>query len=458
VEREYTLSTLGQPQMEWKQEVNRRLAAHRNRKGSQAASRPMPAPHALGSSRAAEAAARVAARYAHAPSYSQMQAEEARVAVRAAEIATQVALEAQAAAQDALAELHAAIQPQPMRGPAVVQDIARAIRAGSTLPGSSVEDRTQPAEDAAPAAEPAAAGNPFDTSTEPLQADASPQPELRPVTIRWEPDIPVRILRPNPAPQEQFELAAEDWWTPAQVSETLRSEPIAVEPQPAHANLIEFPRELVATRRMRPRLAETPFLPRSGEAAQLSIFEVDPGSISTELPAAIKAEPLSSTGPEWSGIQLDEHPATESVKESEGAVLEGVFLAPFRLRLLSSVVDASLILAAFFAAGFYLVSRIPHPPVGKPAEIVAVGGLILAGLLYHALFCTVGISTPGMRYAGIALSTFNDESPTRAQMRRRFGAMVLSLAPVGLGFAWSIFDEDHLAWHDRISRTYLRKR
>ena len=36
--------------------------------------------------------------------------------------------------------------------------------------------------------------------------------------------------------------------------------------------------------------------------------------------------------------------------------------------------------------------------------------------------------------------------------------MILSLAPVGLGFAWSIFDEDHLTWHDRISQTYLRKR
>jgi hypothetical protein len=29
---------------------------------------------------------------------------------------------------------------------------------------------------------------------------------------------------------------------------------------------------------------------------------------------------------------------------------------------------------------------------------------------------------------------------------------------VGLGFAWSLFDDDHLSWHDRISQTYLRKR
>jgi len=26
-----------------------------------------------------------------------------------------------------------------------------------------------------------------------------------------------------------------------------------------------------------------------------------------------------------------------------------------------------------------------------------------------------------------------------------------------LGVAWALFDEDHLCWHDRLSRTYLRK-
>jgi uncharacterized RDD family membrane protein YckC len=66
--------------------------------------------------------------------------------------------------------------------------------------------------------------------------------------------------------------------------------------------------------------------------------------------------------------------------------------------------------------------------------------------------------TPGMRYAGIALCTFDDDVPTRRQLRRRLGAMAVSLLPVGLGIVWSVFDEDHLSWHDRMSGTYLRKR
>ena len=62
-----------------------------------------------------------------------------------------------------------------------------------------------------------------------------------------------------------------------------------------------------------------------------------------------------------------------------------------------------------------------------------------------------------MKYARISLCTFDDETPTRAQMRNRLGALLLSALPVGLGLAWAIFDEDHLSWHDRLSRTYQRR-
>lgn len=457
MEREIALSTLGQPHMEpaWKQEVSRRLAAHRNRKGSDAASQPAEDAQHFGSSRAAEAAARVAARYAKAPSYSQMQAEEARVAVRAAEIATQVALEAQAVAEDALAELHAAAQAPAKHGPAVVESIVRGERAALN---SFAEPAGHVEEAAAEIAGPLPFADPIDTLAGQSEAEAPFGAELRPVTIRWDPDVPVRVMEPKPAPREEFEFSAEDWWTPAQVSDTLRSEPIAVDPEPAHANLIQFPRELVATRRMRPRLAETPYVSRPNGEAQLSIFEVEPGAVSTEpAPAAGEASPWA--GPAWSRIELDEHPAAESAQETEAqAQTPRFFLAPLGLRLLSTVVDTSLILAAFFASAVYLTSHIEHLPAKKPAEFLALGGIILAGFLYHALFFASGLSTPGMRYAGIALCTFDDERPMPAQMRRRLGATVLSLAPVGLGFAWSIFDENHLSWHDRISETYLRKR
>ncbi len=61
-----------------------------------------------------------------------------------------------------------------------------------------------------------------------------------------------------------------------------------------------------------------------------------------------------------------------------------------------------------------------------------------------------------MKYARLSLCTFDGGTPTRAQRYARLAALLLSILPVGLGFAWAIFDDEHMTWHDRISRTYLR--
>jgi uncharacterized RDD family membrane protein YckC len=157
-------------------------------------------------------------------------------------------------------------------------------------------------------------------------------------------------------------------------------------------------------------------------------------------------------------MELDAHPMVEQRSEPEPVRgQQEIHLATLGRRLMAMMVDGSLILAGFFAVAIMLSARL-QPLSLRGAEVFAVLGAALAGLLYNALFLGMGLSTPGMRYAGIALSTFDDEVPTRMQMRRRLGAMVLSLAPVALGLVWSVFDEDHLSWHDRISQTYLRKR
>src|SRR5262249_50814697 len=70
--------------------------------------------------------------------------------------------------------------------------------------------------------------------------------------------------------------------------------------QPLPAKLIEFPRELIATRKARPRLAEGPLRDEdtATDGSQLRIFEVEPETISKE--------PVVSTAlPEWHSIRLD---------------------------------------------------------------------------------------------------------------------------------------------------------
>src|SRR5208337_253184 len=158
----------------WKQEVNRRLEAHKSRKGATAAEpEAHSATHGEADSRAMQAAARVAARYAKAPSYSEMLAEEARGAVRAAEAASRAALEAQAAAESVLAGLEAASTGENTWAPKAFQ--------------SGASDRVLELA--------------WDAATKPAQPAALPSSqaqERQSFGIRWDADLPVRPAEPAP--------------------------------------------------------------------------------------------------------------------------------------------------------------------------------------------------------------------------------------------------------------------
>lgn len=224
--------------------------------------------------------------------------------------------------------------------------------------------------------------------------------------------------------------------------------------QPLPVNLIEFPRELVAPRRARPRLAEGPLRESYEEMAhdqsQLRIFEVEPESIS-------KAVKIDATAPEWSSIRLDAKPASmlfdDEAATSSESPLEP---APLEDRLMAGIFDIALVLLAFVLFVLVFAACTVHPPAGKSALMGA--GLVLAGLLllYQYLFFRFADGTPGMRYARIALCTFEDENPTRKAMRRRILFLLLSVVPFGLGFVWAFFDAERLGWHDRLSRMYQR--
>ncbi len=433
-----TLASQPSPQPSWKQEVNQRLAAHKTRKGLSVVTEPAPSEtQSAASNRAAKAAARVAARFAHAPSYSEMQAAEARTALRAAEAATRVALEAQAAARVALDNIETANE-----------DALFACE--DQLPHAAADYAARQANEAdGSLSAPVAASNQH-------------------VEIRWDPDMPVLPSAPpimhGNHEQEELKPEYQDWRGPAAAAMQDNYAPETpietVEPaQPIYANLIQFPREIIATRRIRPHIAGPEAGTENEQFGQLSIFEVDPASVSTEAAqpgAGVAAR--SWSGPEWSGIKLDAQPETDAEAEDETAAPSPKLeLAPFGLRLMAAVVDTALIAGFLCADAALAAAHMKQPPTMKAAELGAVIGIIAASALYHWFFLMLSRATPGMRYARISLCTFDDEIPSREQLRNRLGAMLLSLLPVGLGVGWAIFDDDHLTWHDRLSRTYLRR-
>src|SRR6185437_4526076 len=124
-----------------------------------------------------------------------------------------------------------------------------------------------------------------------------------------------------------------------------------IETMPLPANLIEFPRELVATRKARPRLAEGPLREEAVPEPQLRIFEVEPEQISTE---PVTAEEDVSEAPVWQGMLLD-GPMMGPLPRPEAATAVGpVDIAPVSRRLMAAMVDGCCIGAAL--VGFATVA------------------------------------------------------------------------------------------------------
>jgi uncharacterized RDD family membrane protein YckC len=358
---------------------------------------------------------RVAARYAKAPTYSEMLTAEARNAARAAEAAAAAASEAREAAQAILIGLDAELEDRELE----------ACRHGD-----------------------------IGEQTAKLEADDQPSKAV--------PAAP-REDRPRPERPSLAVLEAEE--------EECLEEEAPVQPLPA--KLLEFPRELVAARKARPRLAEGPLREEQDRASghsQLRIFEVEAETISTDA----GADPVL---PGWSAIRLDSAPAVHSRaveqrggsgrREARKESLAGhsaeisAFELPLQTasiedRLMAGIVDAALTMGGFLVFVLVFAACTAHLPSGKPAMIGAAAALFAFAAIYQLLFFTFGHDTPGMRYAKIALCTFEDENPTRQAARRRLGALLLAVCPLGLGIFWAFFDDDRLGWHDRISRTYQR--
>ena len=62
-----------------------------------------------------------------------------------------------------------------------------------------------------------------------------------------------------------------------------------------------------------------------------------------------------------------------------------------------------------------------------------------------------------MNWLGLRVLNFDGEPPSAAQRRTRALGTILSTLSLGLGFAWSIADEEKLTWHDRMSKTFVTR-
>jgi uncharacterized RDD family membrane protein YckC len=130
-------------------------------------------------------------------------------------------------------------------------------------------------------------------------------------------------------------------------------------------------------------------------------------------------------------------------------------VAPIEERRISGLIDAACL---FFACGAFLAlfgSLGGHFAFSKLNAAVYTISFAIVYLQYFALFTVFGGTTPGMMLRGLHVVAFSGEEPSPRQLLLRAAGYMLSAGTFFLGFLWVQWDEDELAWHDRISRTYL---
>ncbi len=124
-------------------------------------------------------------------------------------------------------------------------------------------------------------------------------------------------------------------------------------------------------------------------------------------------------------------------------------------RRIAAAIDGACLLFAFgaFLALFSAVGGVFT--VSKLSGAVCLATFAIVYLQYFAIFTIFGGTTPGMMLRNLQVVSFTGEPPSPRQMMLRSAGYVLSAGTMFLGFLWSMWDEDTLTWHDRISRTYL---
>ncbi len=129
--------------------------------------------------------------------------------------------------------------------------------------------------------------------------------------------------------------------------------------------------------------------------------------------------------------------------------------APMSQRLLSTAVDGGLVAVAtaVFTVSFFLFTEATPTLRLLLPMLVAVPCFFWCA--YQYMFLVYTGSTPGMFVAGLELITFDDGLVNLRTRRWRAAATVVSCVSLGLGYLWSLVDEDSLTWHDRITHTLV---
>ena len=91
-------------------------------------------------------------------------------------------------------------------------------------------------------------------------------------------------------------------------------------------------------------------------------------------------------------------------------------------------------------------------------QALAIVVQLIMGVGYAVYFWTSSGSTPGKMVMGLkVVSAETGQILEPGQAVLRYVGYIVSSIPLGLGFLWVIWDENHEAWHDKIAKTRVVK-
>lgn len=243
----------------------------------------------------------------------------------------------------------------------------------------------------------------------------------------------------------------------------------ALAPKLESISRLEASESALKARRVAPRLArpfQTELFESAADSKVIPIAryapQLEPKPRTRTAPAArtVPQKPAvrrSRPVPEGQGT-LDFLPAMPAKPRELGSTVEAVIFCEFPVattlhRAVAAALDWSMVLIGY---GLFLtvIRALGCSLTLNKTNLLMFGAMfLLTGFAYGLCFALAGADTPGMVWTRLRMTTFDGFPPEMRQRIGRFAAACLSRCTV-LGLLWSLADEECLAWHDHMSRTF----
>ena len=125
-----------------------------------------------------------------------------------------------------------------------------------------------------------------------------------------------------------------------------------------------------------------------------------------------------------------------------------------RHRAIAAAIDGGMIFIGFglFLFAFHLMGGMFR--LNRQTLPFFIGAFGTLAMFYGLLWIWADRQTVGMRWTGLRLIDFDGfPADRRTRMLRAVGAS-LSFCAGGIGLLWALADEEKLAWHDHMSKTF----